>query len=148
MASSTWREVTEADLRTVIDNEELELYRERATSPAGNDPFDELILNAVNECRDRIRANRDNKLAAGNTLPNGMIARCLVLIRHRVLTLVKPSIGEDRRREMESTEQYLRDVAKGLVAIAQPDDVTSDETAPVKGKPLYQAPCRTNTYGI
>lgn len=143
----SWRILTEADLMTVIDGEELEAYRERATSAAGNDPIDELIANAVQECRDRIRANRDNRLAPGDTLPAGMVARCLVIIRHRVLTILKVSIGEDRRKEYEDVQSYLRDVAKGLVAVPQPDEVT-EEIAPAKARPSYHRKSRGNLYGI
>jgi hypothetical protein len=76
-----------------------------------------------------------------------MIARCLILIRQRVLTICKVSIGEDRRKEAESAEAYFRDVAKGLVSVPQPETTTT-ETAPPKARPKYQAPDRGNTHGI
>jgi hypothetical protein len=145
--SEVWRAVTETDLATVLDAEELALYRERATTDAGVDPVPALIENAVQEARDRIRAYRENALAPGSTLPPGMIARCLILIRQRVLTICKVSIGEDRRKEAESAEAYFRDVAKGLVSVPQPETTTT-ETAPPKARPKYQAPDRGNTHGI
>lgn len=147
MSEPTWRELTEADLSSVIDNEELEAYRDRATTDGGVDPLPALIVNAVQECRDRIRANRDNTLAPGDTIPVGMIARCLVMIRHRVLTIIKTPIGEDRRREYEDAMAYLKDVAKGLVSIPQPEEATT-EPAPPKPKPRYNPGCRTNIHGI
>ena len=95
----SWREITEADLSTVLDGEELASYRERATTDAGVDPVPALILNAAEEARDRIRAWKENRLALGATVPVGMIARCLVMIRQRVLTICKVKIGEDRQKE-------------------------------------------------
>jgi hypothetical protein len=133
-----WRALTEADLLTVLDGQELRLYRQRATSDAGVDPVPALIENAVEEARDRIRANRDNVLAPGSTLPPGMIARALIIIRQRVLTICKVSIGEDRRKEYEAAEDYFRDVAKGTVSVPQPEDVTT-EVAPTRPRPRYNA---------
>lgn len=134
----SWRAITEADLLTILDGDEVSLYRERATSDAGVDPISALIENAVNEARDRIRSNRDNVLAAGSTVPAGMIARVLILIRHRLLTVCKISIGEDRRKEYEAAENFFRDVSKGSVAVPQPDDITT-EAAAVKARPRYNA---------
>lgn len=145
--SELWRAVTEADLATVLDADELVLYRERATSDAGVDPVSALIENAVQEARDRIRAYRENALAPGSTLPPGMIGRCLILIRQRVLTICKINIGEDRRKEAEAAEAYFRDVAKGLVSVPQPETVTP-EAAPPRPRPRYNAADRSNIHGI
>lgn len=143
----SWRVITEADLSTVLDSEELALYRERATTDAGVDPVPALILNAVEEARDRIRANERNRLALGATVPVGMIARCLVVIRQRVLTICKINIGEDRRKEYEAAETFFRDVAAGKVSVPLPEDAALDVT-PERAKPKYQSPSRGNSYGI
>lgn len=147
MSAEPWRELTEADLLTVVDNDELEAYRDRATSDAGTDPVPALLANAVHECRDRIRANRDNTLAPGATLPPGMIGRCLVIVRHRVLTIIKAKVGEDRAKEYEDAMAYLRDVAKGLVAVPQPEEA-SPEAPPPKARPKYHRRDRPNHHGI
>ncbi|MES2596069.1 MAG: phage protein Gp36 family protein [Verrucomicrobiota bacterium] len=137
----SWRTVLEADLRTVLDADELRAYRQKATTQSGTDPVPALIENAVQEARDRIRAHEPNELAAGSTVPEGMIARVLVIIRYRVLTICKPDVGEDRRTEYNAAEKYFRDVADGKVSVPQPEGEVSDETPPKRPKPRYNKRC-------
>lgn len=135
-----WVTITEADLATVLDGDELRTYRQRATSPKGVDPVASLIENAVQEARDRIRANQDNKvLAAGSTVPPGMVARVLIIIRQRVLTICKVKVGEDRLKEYESAEAYFRDVAAGRVVVPTPDDA-APEVTPTRPTARYNPP--------
>lgn len=136
----SWRIITEADLAAVLSEEELRLYRERATTADGTDPIAALITNAVHEARDRIRANPDNTLADGVTVPVGMVRRVLILIRQSVLTVCKVPVGEDRQKEAEAAEAYFRDVADGKVSVPQPETATADETPAVRPRPRYNAP--------
>lgn len=146
--ADTWRQLTEADLQTVLDTDELTTFRERALGIAnGADPVAALIAAATEEIRGRIRANRDNTLGPAGTLPGAVVARALVVIRHRVLTICRIAIPEHRQTEYNDAEQFFRDVARGLIAIDQPD-TPADESAPTKARPSYTPSGRPNLHGI
>jgi len=64
-----------------------------------------------------------------------------------VQTVARVPVPEHRRTEYNEAETFFRDVARGLVAVDQPENVTA-ESSPAKALPRYNPSSRPNTLGI
>ena len=139
----TWRAITEDDLLTVLSGAELEAYRAAALASGQDDPVAAVISAAVGECRGRIAAHAANRLADGETIPAALLPHVLVLARQRIFTRLPVRVTDARQREEERTDAYLRDVARGLVAIEQPDVPAAVQPAAAM-RPSFSPRVRTN----
>lgn len=144
--ADTWTTVSESDLLTVVSGAELSAYRAAALAEAQGDPVAAVLLAAVNECRGRIAAHASNRLASGATIPAALLPHCLVLARQRVFSRLPVKISQARQDEYTEAQSYLRDVAKGLVAIDQPVE-QSDTQAGGVVRPRFTARPKAN-YGV
>ena len=123
-----WRAMTEADLLVAMSNDELELVRDTALANKQADPIAAAILHVVNHIRGFIAGNPNNRLGAEGELPESLIAPAADLLVVRLPSRVSGlsiDIGDVRKKAAATAEAMLRDVAKGVFFIEDPD--TYDE---------------------
>lgn len=144
--ADSWQTVSESDLTTVVSGAELSAYRTAALADGQADPVAAVITAAVNECRGRIAAHPKNKLASGETIPAALLPHVLVLARQRIFSRLPVKISQARQDEYSETQAFLRDVAKGLVAIDQPDSEAETQAGGAV-RPSFTARQRVN-YGV
>lgn len=131
-----WRELTEADLLASLNAVEREGYT-NATVSKGDDPASSILVNITYEARGFIAGNADNgDMPEGTLIPNEVVAHALAIARHRLLAWADVKVSEDRVREFESAERFLKSVAKGEVRIT-PHTQPSPEASAQVVKPLW-----------
>ena len=123
-----WRELTEADVLSVLSEPEKLAY-ESAAAGSGQDVLAEITAGVVNHARGYIADNPVNSLAAGLTLPERVIRPALHLIRIDMLTRLDIEVSEDRRSAGKSAERFFEQVAAGKVEIERPAGAV-DESSP------------------
>ena len=123
-----WRELTTDDLLAALSGPEVTALRTKALGDGQNDPVDQALASAVLMVRDRIAAHRGNKLAAGNTLPEGMVRVAVAIARWDILTRlnVESLMTPQREGQYKDALAELRDVAAGRVSIETPEE--ADDT--------------------
>lgn len=129
----SWISVTVADIATRLADPELDAARNALV--ASGDPLPDIVSAMVAEVRGRVAANRANRLGPAGTIPDELLNAALALIRGRLLSRlpVAALMTEERRAEIKSAEQLLRDVAAGsfIVSVpAEPAPVTDLPTPP------------------
>jgi phage gp36-like protein len=137
---STWREITEDDLRGVLNEAEYSAYQSAVTGD-GQDPAADAIAAAVGQARGYIAASPQNTLEAGLTLPARCILAVCHIIRVELLTRLDLEVSEPRMAAKRDAIQFLRDVAAGKVAVEDPTgDGTESFATP---RPIVTARTRT-----
>ena len=133
-----WRELTESDLLASLNAVEREGYT-NATVSKGDDPASSIMANIAYEARGYIAGNVANgDIPEGTLIPNEVVAHALAIARHRLLAWADVKVSEDRIREFESAEKFLRSVAKGEVRITPHSQPTPEAAAQVL-KPKWSA---------
>lgn len=122
-----WRELTEADVLGVLNALETAAYQTAAAGD-GQDVLADIIGQVVNHCRGYIADNRENKLAAGLTLPERCLRPALHLVRKDLLTRINLEVSEDRRKDASEALRFFERVAEGKVTIEQPDGATDNSS--------------------
>lgn len=121
-----WRIITEEDVLDAMSEPEMTAYRTVALKPGQADPLLRKTTKAVNMARGYIMGNKVNKLAEGETLPEGMIESVVDIIRYSLQSRLPTTIKEERKDAKKDAILYLKDISRGTVAIEQPEGIAED----------------------
>lgn len=114
--AEAWITLSEDDVRTEINGQELEAWRNAAKYGSEADPVAGILASVTNFVRGFIARNPKNRLGPAGTLPECLKEVALPLITDRIM---KRSFGEvidpsgRRKSAMETALSLLRDIAKG-----------------------------------
>lgn len=114
--AEAWITLSEDDVRTEINGQELEAWRNAAKYGSEADPVAGILTSVTNFVRGFIARNPDNKLGPAGTLPECLKEVALPLVTVRIM---KRSFGEisdpsgARKSAAETSLSLLRDIAKG-----------------------------------
>jgi|GEM_PF-1406398 len=124
-----WSTLTEAQIEDILSEAELGTLKDFLSASQTN-PVPGTLSNAVHQVRGYIRANRQNRLGDGDTVPDTLVSATLVLARHQLLGRlpVGSLLTDARRREYEDAMSLLRDVASGRFGVERPDTATAEST--------------------
>lgn len=124
-----WTSITEAQLEDILAEAELTTLKDFLSTDQVS-PVPGIITNAVGLVRGYIRANRQNTLGDGETVPETLVSATLVVARHQLLGRlpIASLLTEPRRQEYTDAMSQLRDVAAGRFAIEQPETPSSETT--------------------
>ena len=114
-----WREITEADLLTVLSGPELEAYRTAALGDGQEDPTQSIIDLVTGMVRGYIAGWQSNKLAVVG-LPVQLIPTALDLIAYRIPGRTGGKPEETRRDANVAALKLLERVSAGEFAVEQP----------------------------
>lgn len=128
----SWDTISETDVLARLSRQEVEAYRAQPMDGGTDDPLSEIIAGAVAEARGRIAAHSANRLDdTTTTVPDSVVHHLLAIIRYRLLTRLPLRVTEARRKEYEDALDFLKAIARGEVAIEDPDgDGTGESVAP------------------
>ena len=123
---STWRAITEDDVRAAMAGPEDSAYRERLLVSGQADPLVAIIAQVVVQFRNAIRSCGKNSLHATATfLPEGAIFHAVALIRYRLLSRFAVGSddqpGEARSNEYREALRWLELVRSCKELVEQPD---------------------------
>lgn len=123
---STWRAITEDDVRASMAGPEDGAYRERLLVSGQADPLVAIISQVTLQFRNAIRSCGKNSLHATATfLPEGAIYHAVALIRYRLLSRLAiggdDQPGEARTNEYREALRYLELVRSCKELVEQPD---------------------------
>lgn len=144
----SWRAITEDDLFSGMNKQEIAAVRTKALTDGQSDPIEEVVAQVTMAIRESIRSCKDNRLHPDETyLPEAAILHAVPIIRHRLLTrfggLIKG--GEDRLEEYRRANRYLDQVASCAQAVERYGDeeaAAAPQPAPrVKGRLRYFGRC-------
>lgn len=128
---STWRAITESDIRGVLSAAEFSAYQ-AASLADGQDPAADAIAAVTGMARGYIAANSRNTLEDGATLPERCILPACHIIRVELLARLDMEVSQARADAKRSAEAFLRDVAAGKVAVEDPAGDGTESAAPPK----------------
>lgn len=134
-----WIPVTADDIGTRLADPELDAARNALV--AAGDPLPDIVSAVVAEVRGRVAANRANRLGPAGTIPDELLNAALALVRGRLLSRlpVASLMTEDRRAEIKSAEQLLRDVAAGSFVVSLPAEPAPATDIPAPPRPSWSA---------
>lgn len=144
----SWRAITEDDLFSGMNKQEISAVRTKALADGQSDPVAEVIAQVTMSIRESIRSCKDNRLHPDATyLPEAAILHAVPIIRHRLGTrfggLIKG--GEDRLEEYRRANRYLDQVAACAQAVERygaDEDAPAPQPAPkVKGRTRHFGRC-------
>ncbi len=130
---STWREITEDDVRAAMAGPEDSAYREMLLVSGQADPLPGIILTVANQVRNAIRSCPKNTLdAAAGTLPEGAIFYAVAIIRYRLLSRFaigeQDQPGDARTNEWREALKWL-DMVRGCKEVIEQPDGDGTETS-------------------
>jgi hypothetical protein len=131
--------MTEADLLVAMSNDELELVRDTALANKQADPIAAAILHVVNLIRGFIAANPTNKLGADGALPESLIPTAADLLVVRLPSRISGlsiDIGDVRKAAATKADALLRDVARGVFYVEDPETDDESTDSPTDVAPL------------
>lgn len=101
------------------------------------------------EVRTMIASHAPNTLSADSLkIPAGFVARALLVVRNRLLTVIPDyAIDEDRRKQGEQAETWLLEVARGRIRPQPASDAVANEAAPEKPSLRPKIAARRKQYG-
>jgi len=122
-----WTALTVSAARAAIAGADEQDLLAGLTATGQPDPFADELPRVIAEVRSYIPALRvDQSLGAG-LLPDTLFGACLDILRLRLATRLAAGrqasewlVTEPRRKAAEDARAYLKDVARGLVAVEPP----------------------------
>lgn len=124
-----WTELTVEHMRGKLSKTELDLLRTLDVEEGQADPLEEILSRTVAEARAHIPALRADPTAAAGLLPKSLHGAALDIARFRLATRLATGaraagllLSEPRQRAYTDALQYLRDVARGVIAVEPPPD--------------------------
>lgn len=125
-----WRSVTTDDVLSALNAAELAPYRKILANEdtTEGDVLPDIIETAVMEARGRIAACSKNTLAAGMTVPEGIIHHLAAIVRFRLLSRLGVRAKEERLQEYKDARRFLEEVARCQVAVEAPPAEDEDGT--------------------
>lgn len=125
-----WRAITDDDLFSGMNVNEITAVRTKALNDGQSDPIPEVVDQVTKDIREAIRSCKDNRLAPTAThIPAAAILHAVPIIRHRLGTrfagLIKS--GDDRLEEYRRANKYLDMVASCARAVER---WGADESSP------------------
>ncbi len=136
-----WTALTVSDARAAIAGADEQDLLAGLTASGQPDPIEAELARVIAEVRSYIPALRvDPSLGAG-LLPDTLFGVCVDILRLRLATRLAAGrqasewlVTEPRRKAAEDARAYLRDVARGLIAVeAPPPSVPPAEDALAPG---------------
>ena len=125
---SAWNPITEADLRAAMTSVELRIFstilgESDDTEDAEGVILDQVIGDTVALVRGRVAVKYT--LAAGQTIPDSLRGPAMTLIKYALFARVgRQESLEDQAR---AARDWLRDVARGTIALPEADAETDVE---------------------
>lgn len=135
----SWISVTVADIATRLADPELDAARNALV--AAGDPLPDIVSAVVAEVRGYVGACRTNRLGPAGTIPDELLNAALALIRGRLLSrLPVTSLDTDaRRKEVDSAERLLREVAACRFVVSLPAEPAPAGDIPAPPRPSWSA---------
>lgn len=135
----SWISVTADDIGTRLADPELDSARNALV--ASGDPLPGIVSAVVAEVRGYVAAHRSNRLGPPDTIPDELLNAALALVRGRLLSrLPVASLDTDpRRKEVESAERLLREVAAGRFVVSLPAEPAPSSDLPAPPRPTWSA---------
>lgn len=136
-----WAELTVDAITSQLGAHELQALRTLQLEPGKPDPLTEVQAMVLAQVRSYIPALRADPTVAPGLLPESLHGVTLDVARHRLCTRLAVGAqaakwlhSEPRQKAYEDALAYLRDVARGLIAV-EPPPVSGDpaETPPAQG---------------
>lgn len=137
----SWISVTADDIGTRLAGPELDAVRSAALAEGQVDPLPGIVSAVVAEVRGYVAAHRSNRLGPPDTIPDELLNAALALVRGRLLSrLPVASLDTDpRRKEVESAERLLREVAAGRFVVSLPAEPAPSSDLPAPPRPTWSA---------
>jgi phage gp36-like protein len=120
----SWTTLSQEDVHAQLTSREIELLLGTGLAVGQASPLPDVLSRAVAEVRSYVPALRaDSSLAAG-LLPQSLHGAALDIIRYRLATRLASGrqasewlLSEPRQKAYQDALAYLKDVARGLVAV-------------------------------
>lgn len=119
----SWITLTATDIRDRLGAPEYQAVGEAALAEGQADPWPALIDDATEHVRGQIGSNPKNTLGAAGTIPAACKRHLISLIIWDALNRFGLStlLGETRKLDYEKADAYFRSVARGDIAVEQPE---------------------------
>lgn len=127
-----WITLTEADVLRTLAGPELQALKTAALAAGQDSPLPGVILDAANEVRGYIAANRANRLGPAGTISDKLRSAALAMVRYRLADRlpVKSLLTQTRIDENNDAIKLLRDVAAARFVVDEPDVIDTTDRVP------------------
>jgi phage gp36-like protein len=134
-----WIALTSDAVQSQLSGRELELLTGGGLADGQPSPLADVLARAVAEVRSYIPALRPDPSLVEGCLPESLHGAVLELVRYRLATRLASGrqaaewlLSEPRQRAYQDALAYLKDVARGLVAVEPPP--TGNQPAQASGQ--------------
>jgi hypothetical protein len=127
-----WITLSETHILTQLSGPENTAYRNAALAAGQGDPLPGILAQVTREVRARVAACRENRLGAGQTIPDELLGAAIDRARWELITRLPintPAIIDTRRTANENALALLRDVAACRFSLEQPADISPEITS-------------------
>ena len=127
----SWITLSQTNVLAALTGPEVTALQTAALGDGQPDPLADTILKVIQEVRGYVAGNQMNRLGEGATIPQELESDAIAIIRYRALNRL-PDVGlltESRRAEYRDALAHLKDVARGLVRLEVPADVSTQVIA-------------------
>ena len=134
-----WVTITEPDILTRLAAPEVNALKTAATAQGQESPLPEILAAVVREVRGYVAAFPGNKLGPEGTIPDELQIAALNRIRYELATRLPVSslLTDPRKQSNTDAIAQLRDTAKGVFRVVQPEDPNPAEQATPKLEGYY-----------
>lgn len=145
-----WTTLSEDAIRSQLGGAELQALRTVQTETGQSDPLAEVVTMVIAQVRSYIPVLRADPSRAAGLLPESLHGVAIDVARHRLATRLAVGAkaaawlnSEPRQKAYEEAISYLRDVARGLIAVESPPEgdtpATSDGGGWFGGEEVFRA---------
>lgn len=143
----TWVAIVADDLNDYSAGAKVSALRSKALAEGQTDPFARVMPDVAATARGYLARGGQNQLSltANSVPPEAKTHLCWLIIEALQARLPGLALKDEEKRMIDRAWQYLRDVAKGDIAIATPDDPTTPDVQAGSAITVVNAPERRFT---